>query len=76
MSEVLEMVTIRGEGITLDLLLWRRFGRKGIALVERTLEINPGVADAGLELPLGTRVYLPLPEASAAVVAEPVSLFE
>jgi phage tail protein X len=76
MSEVLEIVTIRGEGITLDLLLWRRFGRQASSLVERTLELNPGLADVGVDLPLGTRVLLPLPEVATALVAEPVSLFE
>jgi phage tail protein X len=76
MSDVLEMVTIRGDGITLDLLLWRRFGRQGISLVERTLELNPGLADLGAEIPLGTKVLLPVPDVASAVVAQPISLFE
>jgi phage tail protein X len=76
MADVLETVTIRGDGIALDLLLWRRFGRQGLALVEMTLALNPGLAATGLDLPLGTSVKLPVPPASTPFVAEPVSLFE
>jgi phage tail protein X len=76
MSDVLEIVTIRGDNITLDLLLSRRFGRQGQAMVERTLELNPGVADLGVELPLGTIVLLPLPAPPSRLVAQPISLFE
>lgn len=76
MAEPVELITISGEDITVDLVLWRRFGRAGQAMVERTLVLNPGVAEAGAVLPVGTRLLLPLPPAPSAVVAEPVSLFE
>jgi phage tail protein X len=55
----MEEVTVRGEGITLDLLLWRRYGVRGQDLVEATFEANPGLAQQGSELSLGTRVALP-----------------
>ncbi|WP_394689064.1 tail protein X [Hoeflea sp.] len=55
----METVTIRGEGITLDLLLWRIHGVRGQDLVEAALELNPGVADAGPVLALGTVVRIP-----------------
>lgn len=62
-----ETITVRGEGITLDLLLWRRYGVRGRALVETALKANPGVADLGAILPLGTVVTLPdLPTTSKA----------
>ena len=57
-----DTITVRGEGLTVDLLLWRRDGVRGRALVERTYETNPGLADLGPVLPLGTVVVLPDPE--------------
>lgn len=60
-----ETITIRGEGITLDLLLWRRYGVRGQTLVEATLDLNPGLAALGPVLPLGTSVTIPdLPPAT------------
>ncbi len=71
-----EKIVIRGEGITLDLLLWRRFGRIGQSLVEATHAINPGLAALGVFLPLGTSVVLPEPPRASPYRAQPVSLFE
>ncbi|MDQ0314865.1 tail protein X [Amorphus orientalis] len=69
--------TVRGEGITLDLLLWRRDGVRGRELVEAALDLNPGLADLGAVLPLGTVVFLPDPPAarSAPVPRKVVDLF-
>jgi len=59
-----ETVTIKGEGITLDLLLWRRHGRAGQDLLDKAFALNPGLAAKGYFLPLGTAVILPdLPKA-------------
>jgi len=55
-----EKITVRGDGITLDLLLWRKYRRKTPGLVERTLEMNRGLADSGTFLPVGTVVTLPV----------------
>lgn len=71
-----ETVTIRGDGITLDLLLWRRFGRVGQSIVEETLALNPGIAALGPELPLGTAVMLPDAPAGTPYASQPVSLFD
>ena len=61
---------------TLDLLLWRQHGVAGAALLEQTLEINPGVADLGVELPIGTSVRLPeLPFAAPAQTERVIDLF-
>lgn len=60
-----ETVTIKGEGITLDLLLWRRHGRRGQDLLKQAFQLNPGIAAKGYFLPLGTVVVLPdLPKAT------------
>lgn len=54
-----ETITIRGAGITLELLLHRRYGVRGRELVEAALRANPGLPLLGLELPLGTTVDIP-----------------
>jgi phage tail protein X len=46
------------QGDTLDQLLWREAGL-GPADWTRVLDANPGLADAGTVLPLGTVVIVP-----------------
>lgn len=71
-----ETVTVKGEGITVDLLLWRRYGVRGRRLVEETLARNPGLAQLGQFLPLGTVVILPdLPVQEEPAPRKVVSLF-
>lgn len=69
-------VTVQRPRTTLDLLLWRQHGVAGAALLEQTLEINPGVAALGAELPIGTLVALPeLPASAAAQTTTVIDLF-
>ncbi len=71
-----ETVTIRGEGITADLLLFRRYGVRGQALVEEMLDTNPGLAALGPVIPLGTEVILPdLPPIETTAARKIISLF-
>lgn len=71
-----DQVTVRGDGITADLLLWRRYGSEGQALLEATLDLNPGLAALGSVLPAGTVVMLPdLPDPAARPARPVVSLF-
>lgn len=71
-----ETITVRGEGISLDLLLWRRYGVRGQSLVEEALDLSPGLAALGPLLPLGTMVTVPdLPPAPATPVRRIVSMF-
>jgi len=58
----LETVTIKGDGITLDLLVWRRYRRRIPGFVERILgmEANHGIAALGPILPVGTIVTMPI----------------
>jgi len=61
---------------TLDLLLWRQHGVSGQSLIEHALAANPGVADLGVELPLGTVLFLPEMAAPApAQATRVISLF-
>lgn len=58
--EASESITIKGEGLTLSRLIWRRFKRKPEGYLERVLEANPGIAAAGPYLPVGAVVTFPL----------------
>jgi phage tail protein X len=49
---------IAQQGDTLDALLWRERGL-GPADLTTVLEANPGLADLGTVLPLGTAVSIP-----------------
>lgn len=61
----------------LDLLLWRRYGRRGQALVDDAYRLNRKLADAGVILPVGTIVLLPdLPAVPRAPLRRAVSLFD
>lgn len=48
--------TIQGD--TVDLICWRHYGRTA-GITEQVLEANPGLADLGAEMPIGTVVTLP-----------------
>jgi phage tail protein X len=69
-----ETVTIQGEGLTLDHLLWRRFGLSANSLLEEADRLNPGIASLSAILPLGTKVVLPAstPEKARAAAAPAV----
>lgn len=60
MTSKTETIVVKGDDIALDLLLWRRFQRHRAGFVERVLDANPGLADLGPILPVGTAVVVPL----------------
>lgn len=69
-------ITVQRGRTTLDLLLWRQHGAPGQALLEKALEANPGIADLGAELPIGTIVRLPdLPAVRLSSRARVIDLF-
>ncbi|MCG6115117.1 MAG: tail protein X [Mesorhizobium sp.] len=71
-----DRLRVEGEGITLDLILWRRHGVRGRRLVEPALALNPGLAGACTVLPLGTEIVLPeLSEVAAPPPRPVISLF-
>lgn len=68
-----ETITIAGDNLTLDLILWRKFGVRGQSLVEEAMELNPDLIDP--LLPIGATVILPdLPE-ETTTTREVVTLF-
>ncbi|WP_449255670.1 tail protein X [Bosea sp. (in: a-proteobacteria)] len=72
-----DVITIAGDNLTVDLLLYRRDGRAGQKLVEATLAANPGLADLGSVLPVGAVLILPdRPQAARPALRQPISLFD
>jgi phage tail protein X len=56
---MMRIIKVAGEGISVDLLIWREYKRPMIGLVEKVLDTNPGLAALGPILPVGTLVKLP-----------------
>ncbi len=57
---IYETYTVDGEGVPLDLIVWRRYKRNIPGLVEAALAITPGLADLGPLLPRGTVINIPV----------------
>ncbi len=55
-----ETLVIEGDGVELDRIIWRRYRRRTPGLVEKTYDLNPGLADLGFFLPRGTVIVLPI----------------
>ena len=70
-----DTVTVEADGLTLDLVLWRAHGVAGQALLEETLDINPGLAAMGPYLPIGTRLRMPGPPRTSPRTEDVVTLF-
>lgn len=49
---------IAHQGDTVDAICWRHYGRTA-GVVEQVLDVNPGLADLGTVLPMGTAITLP-----------------
>ena len=64
--------TVTAEGFTLSSLVWRLFGRLPEGYVERVLDLNPGLAELGAHIPVGTRIVFPLEEVTAERTSRPV----
>ena len=75
MSEVIERLTVEGDGITVSLLVWRRFRRPMPGLMELILERNPGLAGLGPILPVGTVLEIPVPTPRAPQLLDPIRLW-
>ena len=56
----IETIVVKGEAITLSLLVWRRFKKQSTGFVERVLDLNPGLADLGPIIPVGTAIRFPV----------------
>jgi phage tail protein X len=76
-STINEVYTIEAEGITVSLLIWRRFHRAMPGLAERVYDLNRGLGDLPIILPVGTVITIPVdtPGKTSAVEREPVQLW-
>lgn len=63
------------QGETLDALVWRVLGA-GSGTVETVLGLNRGIADAGVTLPEGYAVTLPVSAPSPVAAREVVQLWD
>lgn len=75
MSAVTETVLVEGDGLTVSLIVWRRFHRPMPALVEAIYDINPGLADHGQILPVGISFEMPIPIPRDQQLLEPIRLW-
>ena len=75
MTPVVETVTIEGELLTVSLIVWRRFKRPMPGLVEAIHDLNPGLADLGSWLPVGTVFAMPIPKPRVPVLLDPIRLW-
>lgn len=75
MDQVNETVTIEGDGLTVATLVWRRFKRPMPGLVEAIYDLNPGLADLGQTLPVGTSFDMPIPIPREQQVLDPIRLW-
>lgn len=71
-----EVLTVKDRPMPLDLLLFKRFKCEIPGFVEAAYAANPGLADLGPILPIGTEVTVALPTPATAVKQAPfVDLF-
>lgn len=69
-------VEVLKRAMSLDLLLWRKFGVAGRSVIETTYDLNPHVATLGVILPAGTAVTLPpTPPASSVPTRKLITLW-
>lgn len=61
MNGTIERVKVEGDGLTVSLIVWRRFRRPMPGLVEAIYAANPGLAGHGPVLPLGAAFDMPVP---------------
>jgi len=71
-----ETYTVDSEVLTVDLILWRKYRRPIDGLVERTLVLNPGLAEQGNYLPLGTELKIPYVAPPKTVTQKLVRLWD
>jgi phage tail protein X len=75
MANITETITVAGDDVSVSLIVWRRFKRPMPGLVEMIYDTNPGLADLGHFLPVGTVFALPIPTPREPVILEPIKLW-
>lgn len=67
-----ETIKVADDAASVALLIWRRFQTRTPGVVERTLTLNPGLADMGLLVPVGAAVTIPIDAPEKTVEQRPV----
>ena len=75
MDPVIETVTVKGDRLTVSAIVWRRFKRPMPGLVEAIYNLNPGLADLGQSLPVGTSFDMLIPIPREQQVLDPIRLW-
>jgi phage tail protein X len=75
-ADNIEVFEVRGDRMTVDLLLWQRYRRDTKDLLERVLDMNPGLADYGAFIPDGVKVYVPIDKPKSQPVLKLVKLWD
>jgi phage tail protein X len=73
----IEEHAVSGDGVTLDHILWRRFKARTPGLLEALLALpeNWRLEFCDAVLPLGTKVFVPIPAPRSKTVREVVELW-
>lgn len=56
---IFESITVEREGLNLSSVLWARYKRLPVGLVESCIDINPGLSAAPI-IPVGTVIKVPV----------------
>lgn len=64
--------TVKSEGLTLSLLVWRLFKRQPRGYLERVYDMNRGLGELGPHLPVGTKIVFPLDDVAPVTEATKV----
>jgi len=70
-----QKITVESEGLTVSLIVWRKFKKPMIGLVEEVYELNQNLAELGPHLPVGTTFLLPIPAPEPAKIINSVRLW-
>lgn len=76
MTTILENQTVAADHMTASLLIWRRARLPYPGGLEALLDANPGLADLGPVIPLGTVVAVPIITGQSYDRVEPIRLWD
>lgn len=69
-------IPVTGQGVSVDLIRFRAYrGRYAEVSTAEILNLNPGLADLGPILPIGTKVTIPILEEARPTVGAAVTLW-
>lgn len=72
-----ETIVIKGDNLTADLVLWRKYRRATPGLTEQVYDLNPGLSASGPFLPVGASVIFPVePLSDQPKVVEAIRLWD